>query len=80
MSVVDHQINTTAVMTTFDYNWRPADRLNFFIGAGAGLVVAPRFGVELFNWLRLTSEYRITRREFSYYALTVGYVFGGRPK
>lgn len=42
--------------------------------------VNPRFGFELFNQVRFTFEYKITKREFSYWGASLGYVFGGRNK
>lgn len=40
-------------------------------------VLVPRAGVELFNHLRLTLEYRLSTRCFSYAAINLGFAFGG---
>ena len=49
--------------------------------------VSPRFGVELFNQLRLTVEYKLPGFPFnwngyaySYFGVNIGYAFGGRNK
>ena len=45
------------------------------------LVLNPRVGVEFFNHLRLTAEYKWTfDRRSSYFALNIGFAFGGGLK
>lgn len=40
-------------------------------------VVNPRVGIELWNHLRFTLEYKLMKKEYSYVALNVGFTFGG---
>lgn len=41
-------------------------------------VAFPRVGIELFDQLRLSMEYRITKIRYGYFWVDIGYVFGGR--
>ncbi len=54
----------------------------FLEGSSASemLNIYPRIGIELYDRLRFTAEYRIALIESGYAAITLGYVFGGRPK
>lgn len=40
-------------------------------------VFCPRVGVEFINRIRLTAEYRIMKKEYSFFGLNLGVVFGG---
>lgn len=40
-------------------------------------IVEPRIGAEFFNHLRLTLNYRIMKREYSYFGITIGCAFWG---
>ncbi len=77
-----------------DYNWRPSEFLNLFVGAGfgfasdvdgnadfeSGFEAFPRVGLELYDKVRLSADYRINFAGSGYMGFTIGYVFGGRPK
>lgn len=41
-------------------------------------VVTPRVGVEFFKRLRLTMEYRLMRKNYSYFGVNFGFAIGGR--
>ena len=41
-------------------------------------VVTPRVGVEFFKRLRLTVEYRLMRKDYSYFGVNLGFSIGGR--
>ncbi len=43
-------------------------------------VLTPRIGVEFYNRLRLTAEYRVMNKSYSHFGLNVGVVFGGGRK
>ncbi len=80
----------------FDYNWRPSEMMNMFVGAGfgfpfcvdgpdvaayvSGFEAFPRVGVEFYDRLRFTADYRVNFAGCGYAGFTIGYVFGGRPK
>lgn len=40
-------------------------------------IAEPRIGAEFFNHLRLTLNYRIMKREYSYFGITIGCAFWG---
>lgn len=44
------------------------------------VVISPRIGVELFSHLRITAEYRIMKKEYSFFGINIGGVFGGGQK
>lgn len=44
------------------------------------VVVTPRVGVCVFNFLRITAEYSITARDYSRFGLNVGFTLGGSYK
>lgn len=41
-------------------------------------VVTPRVGVELFKRLRLTIDYRLMRKDYSYFSINLGFTIGGK--
>lgn len=43
-------------------------------------VLNPRIGVEFFNHLRITVEYKRMQREYSFFGFNIGVVFGGGYK
>lgn len=43
-------------------------------------VANPRIGAEFFDHIRLTFDYKLLRQEYSFWGLTVGFVFGGGLK
>lgn len=43
-------------------------------------VLNPRVGVEFFNHLRITVEYKLMRKEYSFFGFNIGGVFGGGYK
>jgi hypothetical protein len=47
---------------------------------GLSLEAFPRVGIELYDRVRLTADYRINFSAAGYVGFTIGYVFGGRPK
>lgn len=40
-------------------------------------VMVPRIGVEFINRIRLTAEYRVMKKQYSYFGMNLGVVFGG---
>lgn len=43
-------------------------------------ILNPRIGVEFFDHLRITFEYKLMRREYSYFGISIGGVLGGGQK
>lgn len=43
-------------------------------------VFNPRIGVELYDHVRITAEYKWMRKEYSFWGLSIGVVFGGGQK
>lgn len=63
----------------YEYSWidEETDRRNHDTAFDRSFVVNPRIGVELWNHLRITAEYKLMKREYSYFGLNIGGVFGG---
>lgn len=40
-------------------------------------VLSPRAGVEFFNRIRLTAEYKLMKKEYATFGINLGFVFGG---
>ena len=51
-----------------------------FPSKGTSFVFMPRGGVEIAGFLRLMAEFNVCRKGYNNFALTVGFVLGGRPK
>ncbi|MDE7179572.1 MAG: hypothetical protein K2N88_00010 [Muribaculaceae bacterium] len=47
---------------------------------GTSMLFAPRIGVELVHHIRLMARLNICRKGYNNFALTIGFVIGGRPK
>lgn len=60
-------------MTDFKYMF--GDRRN--VSLDRTLVVNPRVGIELFHHLRITAEYRLMDRYYSYFGINIGVPIGG---
>jgi len=43
-------------------------------------VLSPRIGVEFFNRVRLTAEYKLMKKEYATFGINLGFVFGGGYK
>ena len=85
---------TTYMLPVIDYNWRRGKKISYFIGGGmgmytsrindntdAGLSIMPRAGVEFFNRLRLTADYKWNIQGlYNYLTFSAGFVFGGGKK
>ncbi len=86
--------NTTYMLPVIDYNWRRGKKISYFVGGGmgmytsnidddidAGLGIMPRAGVEFFNRLRLTADYKWNIQGlYNYLNFSAGFVFGGGKK
>lgn len=86
--------NTTYMLPVIDYNWRRGKKISYFVGGGmgmytsnidddidAGLGIMPRAGVEFFNRLRLTADYKWNiQGSYNYLNFSAGFVFGGGKK
>lgn len=85
----------TFMIPFVDYNFRRGRKVSYFVGSGIGMMnskinndntyssisIVPRIGMEFFNHLRLTLDYRWNPRgEYNYTGLSVGVVFGGGVK
>lgn len=85
----------TFMVPFVDFNFRRGRKVSYFVGSGMGmmqsniggsftyssLTVVPRIGMEFFNHLRLTLDYRWNPRgEYNYTGLSVGVVLGGGVK
>ena len=85
---------TTYMLPIIDYNWRRGKKISYFFGGGlgmytsrindntdAGLGIMPRAGVEFFNRLRLTADYKWNIQGiYNYLNFSAGFVFGGGKK
>lgn len=76
---------------TGEYNFRRGRDVNPFVGLGAGVdnltddskcyaFARPKIGVELFHHIRINASVTITERHATGWTLSVGFVFGGRPR
>ena len=86
--------NVIYMMSVADYNFRRGKRISYFVGGGAGISICqiesntrgsfalmPRIGVEFFNHLRLTLNYKYNQRGvYHYLGLSIGGVIGGGRK
>lgn len=72
-----------------NFNFRQGHRINPFAGLALGtaltddgslVLVSPRVGVEFLHHIRISAELNISRRYYNNACLTLGIVFGGRPK
>ena len=82
------------MMPVADYNFHRGKRISYFVGGGAGISICeierntrgsfalmPRVGVEFFNHLRLTLNYKYNQRGvYHYLGLSIGGVIGGGRK
>jgi len=41
---------------------------------------SPRVGAEFFNRIRLTMDYKLLPKEYTFLGVSLGFVFGGGPK
>lgn len=48
--------------------------------SGTSLLFTPRGGVEIYHFFRIMAEFNICRKGYNNFALTVGFVVGGRKK
>jgi hypothetical protein len=69
LSAMNHTVSWDAP-TTLDHD-------TYFVNS---FILNPRIGVELFNHVRFTLEYKLMRREYSFFGLSIGGVFGGGYK
>lgn len=86
--------NTTYMLPIADYNWRRGEKFSYFVGGGMGMAISrivddkdgkltimPRAGVEFFNRLRLTADYKWNiQGSYNYLNFSAGFVFGGGKK
>ncbi len=63
-----------------DISWVESGRITSALVYDRSFVLNPRIGVELFNHLRFTLEYKLMKREYSFFGLSIGGVFGGGYK
>lgn len=84
----------TYMLPVIDYNWRRGKKISYFIGSGMGIYISdtkyatntgmsimPRAGVEFFNRLRLTADYKWNiQGSYNYLNFSAGFVFGGGKK
>ena len=85
---------TTYMLPVIDYNWRRGEKISYFVGSGIGIYISdtkhatntgvsimPRAGVEFFNRLRLTADYKWNIQGlYNYLNFSAGFVFGGGKK
>lgn len=85
---------TTYMLPVIHYNFRRGKRLSYFVGGGIGMLasrsngntqggatVMPKAGIELFNRLRISADYKLNiQGEYNYATLSAGFVFGGGRK
>ncbi len=85
---------TTYMLPVIDYNWRRGKKISYFVGGGMGMAISrvdddkdgklaimPRAGVEFFNRLRLTADYKWNiQGSYNYLNFSAGFVFGGGKK
>ena len=86
--------NTTYMLPVIDYNWWRGEKVSCFVGGGTGMYISgsnaktyvgvtimPRAGVEFFNRLRLTTDYKWNIQGiYNYWDLGIGFVVGGGKK
>ena len=75
---------------TVEYDFNRGEKSSFFIGTGVGIhtssagYLRPKIGGEFFNRLRVSAYSNIVLSTsgdgFTSWGISVGYVFGGRPK
>lgn len=84
----------TYMLPVIHYNFRRGKRLSYFVGGGlgmyacrwnnittGGLSVMPKAGIELFNRLRISADYKLNfQGDYQYLTLSAGFVFGGGRK
>lgn len=85
----------TFMIPFVDYNFRRGRKVSYFVGSGIGMMhskinndntyssisIVPRVGMEFFNHLRLTMDYKWNPKgEYNYAGISVGVVFGGGVK
>lgn len=84
----------TYMLPIADYNWRRGEKFSYFVGGGMGMAISrivddkdgkltimPRAGVEFFNRLRLTADYKWNiQGSYNYLNFSAGFVFGGGKK
>lgn len=74
-----------------NYNFKQGTPFNPYVGAALGpaylsdhdkwsVVFAPRAGIEIASHFRIALQYSITQKQYQNFTLTIGVVFGGRPK
>ena len=62
------------------YGYNQTTNAWIYPSEGSSLVFMPRGGVEIAGFLRLMAEFNVCRKGYNNFALTVGFVLGGRPK
>ena len=82
------------ILPVADYNWWRGEKVSCFVGGGTGMYISdtkhatntgvsimPRAGVEFFNRLRLTTDYKWNIQGiYNYWDLGIGFVVGGGKK
>lgn len=73
-----------------EYNFRQGHKVNPYAGMALGLpfrddgnvtfLASPRIGVEFLHHIRISAQLNISRRYYNNACVSIGIVFGGRPK
>lgn len=72
---IDFFVGLGAGMGMVDYEYMFGDRKE--VSLDRTFVLNPRVGIELFHHLRITAEYRLMDRYYSYFGINIGVPIGG---